>query len=206
MYRGDRTSGAVGRRAARALPEVAGALRRHWLRAVLVGAVAWLALAAAGGTVQHAPQGWTVPVGIWQFRADAYTYWLYPWSAHWALVIVPAFLGKALPVAALAGAFAATAARAPAGRCRALRCGLAGGGLLAGVGGMLVCCSPLALALAGLIGATGTLALADTGLWLAGGLLALGALWHASRQPEATSEAATTHPPRPRHEPAGARR
>lgn len=206
MYRGDWTSDAAGRRTARALPGVVGALRRHWLRAVLVGALAWLALAAAGGTVQHAPQGWTIPIGMWQFRADAYTYWLYPWNAHWALVIVPAFLGKALSVAALAGAFAATAARAPAGRCRTLRCGIAGGGLLAGVGGMLVCCSPLALALAGLIGATVTLALADTGLWLAGGLFALATLSHASHQPATASQTATTHPPRPPDEPAGTRR
>lgn len=205
MRDGQATRGGL-RRAGRATSALAGALRRHWLRAVTVAALAWLALAAAGGALQHAPQGWTVPVGQWHFRDTASLYWLYPWNAHWALVIVPAFLAKALPVAALAGAFAATAARTPAGECRTVRCGIAGGGLLAGIGGMLACCSPLALALAGLIGGTATLALTDTGLWLAGGLFALGALWQASLQPAAAGEAATTHPPSPPDEPAGAHR
>lgn len=182
--------------AARAGSRLAAAGRRLWARrrrALVAAALAWLALGLAGGLVQYAPQGWTVPVGQWHAAVGNDLYWIYPWTPHWAVVVIPAFLGKALPVAALFGASTAMAAQ-PGSRGRHAACGsLAGAGLVAGVAGMLTCCSTLALALAGLLGATATAAmfdLADIGLVLAGGLLTLGLAWQASSETSSPGGAA----------------
>lgn len=86
-------------------------------------------------------------------------------------------------MAALFGAATAMAAQ-PISHGRRAACGsLAGAGLVVGVVGMLTCCSTLALALAGVLGATAAVFdLADIGLPLSGGLLALGLAWQASHQ------------------------
>lgn len=124
-------------------------------------------------------------MGQWAAAPGDDLYWTSPWTPHWAVVVMPAFLGNALPVAALFGAATAMAAQPGSHGRRAARGSLAGAGLVAGVAGMLTCCSTLALALAGVPGATATAAVcgpADVGLPLAGGLLALGLAWQASHQ------------------------
>lgn len=106
-------------------------------RALIATALAWLAFALAGGLVQYAPQGWTIPVGQWAAAPGDDLYWTYPWTPRWAVVVIPAFLGKALPVALLFGAVTAMAAQPGSHGRRAARGSLAGAGLAAGVVGML---------------------------------------------------------------------
>lgn len=148
-----------------------------------VGLAVSVALSVVGGLVQHAPQSWNVPVGQWRFYSDVYTYWFYPWSEQWALVIVPVFLAKALPVAVLAGVYAGLviASRARGGCCAPRR----GGGLVAmaglgfGAGGMLACCSLIALLVVGVGGFGAAALLMDHGLWM--GTVGMGAAvaWQA---------------------------
>jgi hypothetical protein len=148
---------------------------------IVTGVVVWALLSLVGGTVQYAPQGWNVPVAEWRFYDDAYTYWFYPWSPRWALVLVPAFFAKALPVAALAGGYVGltVARRATASCCTPRRGGasLAGVGVLAGFSGMLACCSPLALVVVGLVGSTALAAMMAHGLWLGAAVLAVAVGW-----------------------------
>lgn len=64
---------------------------------------------------------------------------------------------------------------------------MAGTGLLAGVGGMATCCSPLALVVVGALGSAAPFVLADAGLWLAGGLLGGALAWQAHRMGRAAA-------------------
>lgn len=152
--------------------------------ALAVGLVVWLALSVVGGLVQYAAQGWTVPVGQWRFSDGASTYWLYPWSKHWALAVVPVSLAKALPASALAGLYTGlVVARRAKGRCcvpwRRGSGPLAVVGLAAGAGGMLACCSPIALAVAGLVGFGAVAFFTDHGLWMGTLGLAAAVAWQA---------------------------
>lgn len=173
------------------LRRVAGDRRaRRWALVMVPGMWLVLSLAAGGGLVQYAPGGWTVPVRTWIIRWQPTPYGFYALTDHWAVVPVPAYLARALGVALLAGLYVAlvVVARgwAPSGEEPSAT--TTGGartvgttGLAVGILGAAACCSPLALGLAGLLGATAAAWLTGLGLWAAAAVFAVGALWQLRR-------------------------
>lgn len=153
---------------------------------LLVTLGGWLvfALAAGGGLVQYAPDGWIVPVRTWITYAHPTPYGFYALDAHWAVVPVPLYLAQALGVALLAGTYAGIALIArrcrPGTSPRKRILGLTG--TAAGVLGAAACCSPLAIVLGMLLGTSLAAALTGIGLWAAAGLFMVAITVEARRR------------------------
>lgn len=154
-------------------------------RVLLVTPGSWLvfSLAAGGGLVQYAPDGWIVPIRTWITYAQPTPYALYALTEHWAVVPVPLYLAQALGVALLAGLYAGVAFLVR--RCRVgarpRRRVLGLTGTLTGVLGAAACCSPLAIVLGMLLGGSLAATLTGIGLWAAAGLFTVGIAIEARR-------------------------
>lgn len=148
--------------------------RRRTLAAAVVAST-WLllSLAAGGGLLQHAPQGWPLPLRTWLTFDYTTPYALYAFTKHWAIVAVPLYMTQALGVALLAGVYTLTAR--PPGECgvgrkatRALRVGgFSTLGVLAAAG----CCSTLTIAAATVLGPGLAAALTGVPSWVTAAVL-----------------------------------
>lgn len=157
--------------------------RRWGLVTAGIGTLVY-SLVAGAGLVQYAPNGWVVPLRTWMFHRRPTPYWFYAFDEHWGIVPVPWYVARAAFVAALLGLFVALVVYERI-CCRSRRTdrgrGLAGVGALTAVVGMASCCSPLALALTGVVGYAAVAFFADHGLLIAFATLVPAVAWQVAR-------------------------
>lgn len=173
--------------------------RRWGLLTAGIGTLVY-SLVAGAGLVQYVADGWAVPARTWIFHRRPTPYWFYAFDEHWAIVPVPWYLARATFVALLLGFFVGLVVyeRSCRRRPRADRGrGLAGVGALTAVVGMASCCSPLALALTGVVGYGAVAFLADHGLLIAFATLVPAVIWQVARLVCARQEDADGPSPRP---------
>jgi hypothetical protein len=78
---------------------------RRWAIVAAVGSWIVFSLAAGGGMLQYAPQGWDLPRHAWLTYRSRTPYAMYVLADRWAVVVVPLYVAQAMAVAALAATY-----------------------------------------------------------------------------------------------------
>ncbi len=155
---------------------------RRWAIVAALGSWIVFSLAAGGGMLQYAPQGWDLPLHAWLTYRSRTPYAMYVLAEHWAVVAVPLYVAQAMAVAALAATYVLLATYAK--RCGVVRriSGPIGiGGLVVGSLGAAGCCSTLAIALAAVVGPGVAASLTGVAFWVPAVLFAVAIAWQAAR-------------------------